>query len=286
MADQPAAPPSSSSPGLPFQGAASLQFLGTATMLIHFGELTILTDPNFLHQGERAYLGYGLSARRLTEPALGVDELPELSGVLLSHLHGDHWDRRARRGLDHALPIVTTTHAARRLRRHGFAAATGLTTWQRQDLASGPDTLQVTAMPGQHAPGPLKRVLPPVMGSHLEFRQGSAQLRLYISGDTLFVEALRQIPSRVSAIDAAVFHLGGTMLPGGVMVTMDGKQGADLLEFLDPPVTIPVHYDDYSLFKSPLRDFTDEVDRRGLTDRVRVVERGQTIDLTPFLQPS
>lgn len=263
---------------------ASLQFIGTATALIRFADLTILTDPNFLHRGERAYLGYGLSAKRLTEPALGIDELPELSAVLLSHLHGDHWDRRARRGLDHGLPVVTTNHAARRLKRHGFAAARGLRTWQQHEISGVSASLRVTALPGQHAPGPLKHVLPPVMGSLLEFSDGAHRLNLYLTGDTLFVNALREIPTRAPAIDVAVFHLGGTTLPGGVMVTMDAEQGTDLLEFLRPPMTIPVHYDDYSLFRSPLADFNAEVERRGLTERVRVVERGDTVELSSFVR--
>src|SRR5689334_2474983 len=68
--------------------AGSLLFIGTATTLIRYGELTLLTDPNFLHQGQRAYLGYGLTAKRLTEPALMPEQLPELDLILLSHLHG------------------------------------------------------------------------------------------------------------------------------------------------------------------------------------------------------
>ncbi|WP_433175526.1 MBL fold metallo-hydrolase [Actinoallomurus sp. CA-150999] len=51
------------------------------------------------------------------------------SAVLrLSHLHGDHWDRVARRNLDKDLPVVTTRHAARWLRPQGFGEARGLRT--------------------------------------------------------------------------------------------------------------------------------------------------------------
>jgi L-ascorbate metabolism protein UlaG (beta-lactamase superfamily) len=50
----------------------------------------LLTDPNFLRRGQRAYLGYGLTTRRVREPAISIGELPELDGVVLSHLHGDH----------------------------------------------------------------------------------------------------------------------------------------------------------------------------------------------------
>ncbi|MEP7737778.1 hypothetical protein ABKW28_09025 [Nocardioides sp. 31GB23] len=67
----------------------TLRFVGTATTLLDLGPFTVLTDPNFLHQGQRAYLGKGLFSRRLTEPALQPEDLPRLDGVLLSHLHGD-----------------------------------------------------------------------------------------------------------------------------------------------------------------------------------------------------
>ncbi|HEV2885442.1 MAG TPA: MBL fold metallo-hydrolase [Jatrophihabitans sp.] len=262
--------------------AGSLLFIGTATTLIRYGELAVLTDPNFLHQGQRAYLGYGLTAKRLTEPALIPEQLPALDLIVLSHLHGDHWDRQAQRGLDRQLPIVTTPHASKRLQIRGFSRATGLRTWGSTEMVKGDTRLRITSMPGRHAPGLLRRVLPPVMGSLLEFGSLNrpVELRMYLTGDTLFVDDLREIPVRYPAIDAAVLHLGGTRLPGGLMVTMDATQGADLLELVKPGLAIPVHYDDYGLFKSPLSDFRAEVSRRGLTDSVRFVDRGDTVALT------
>ncbi len=259
----------------------SLMFVGTATTIITYGELTLLTDPNFLHQGQRAYLGYGMSSKRLTEPALRLADLPELDAVLLSHMHGDHWDRVTQRGLDRDLPIITTPHASKRLQRRGFPRATGLRTWGRQSVIRGSSMVQITAMPGRHAPRPANRLLPPVMGSMLEFGplDGSVQLRVYITGDTLFIQDLQDIPRRYPDIDTGVFHLGGTTLPGGLMVTMNGRQGADLLELIAPADVVPIHYDDYGVFKSPLSEFRDEIARRNLTDRVTYVERGETIPL-------
>lgn len=259
----------------------SLTFIGTATTLLRFGDLTVLTDPNFLHRGQRAYLGHGLSSKRLTEPALQIDDLPPLDGVLLSHLHGDHWDRVAERGLDRSLPIVTTRHAAKRLHRRGFTGALGLDTWEAQTLRSPRAMVRISAMPGRHAPGVAQRFLPPVMGSMLEFGppDGTVALRVYISGDTLLIDDLKDIPVRFPDIDTGVFHLGGTTLPGGLMVTMDGRQGAQLLDLLAPAIVVPVHYDDYKVFKSPLADFRLEVEKRGLGERIRYVKQGQTIEL-------
>jgi L-ascorbate metabolism protein UlaG (beta-lactamase superfamily) len=260
----------------------SITFIGNATTLISAGELTLLTDPNFLHQGQHAYLGYGLISKRRHDPALEIDQLPLLDAIVLSHMHGDHWDRVAQKGLDHGLPVVTTPHAAKRLRKRGFGQALGLSTWQGHTISKGDVRLTMTALPGRHAPVPVNRLLPPVMGTMLEFASadGSARRRIYISGDTLLVEELKEIPIRFQTVDAGVLHLGGTRLPAGarlpfgLTVTMDGRQGAEVVDMLSLPKVIPVHFDDYTVFASPLADFTDEMKQRGMADRIIEVERG------------
>jgi L-ascorbate metabolism protein UlaG (beta-lactamase superfamily) len=257
----------------------SLTFIGNATVLLRLGPFTLLTDPNFLHAGQRAHLGYGLTSKRLKDPAIEIADLPPLDAVVLSHLHGDHWDREARRGLDRALPVVTTPHAARRLQGlAGFRRAVGLETWESFTQAKDGHLLRVHSLPGRHAPGVVGRLLPPVMGSLLELSEnGEVQQRVYLTGDTLMYDGVREVARRFPDVDLAVVHLGGTTLPGGLVVTMDGVQGADLLETVRPRRAVPVHVDDYTVFRSPLSAFTDEVARRGMGDRVRVVERGETV---------
>ncbi|MGZ0232622.1 MBL fold metallo-hydrolase [Streptomyces sp. CPS1] len=259
--------------------AVDLHFIGNATVLLRYGDLTLLTDPNFLHRGEHAHLGYGLVSRRLTEPALDPWELPRLDAVVLSHLHGDHWDRRARRQLDRSVPIVTTPHAARRLRSwQGFRQAGGLRTWESCTFRQSDAQVRVTSLPGRHSLRPvLRRLLPPVMGSMLEFgpRGGPARLRLYVSGDTLLYDGLEEIARRFPDADLAVLHLGGTTLPGGFVVTMDGAQGAELARRLDYRHVLPVHYDDYTVFRSPLDAFLTEARALGLQERLVHCRLGQ-----------
>jgi L-ascorbate metabolism protein UlaG (beta-lactamase superfamily) len=170
-----------------------ITFIGTATMIVRLGSFTVLTDPNFLHRGQRAYLGRGLWSRRLTEPAMQPADLPTLNAVVLSHLHGDHFDRIARRQLDRAVPVVTTEHAASRLRRYGFTSH-GLQPWTRYELTNGDESLMVESLPAVHAYGVLGKLLPPVMGSLLVHRvAGAVRRHVYISGDTLTGEHLDEI---------------------------------------------------------------------------------------------
>lgn len=258
--------------------AASVTFVGNATTVLRLGDFTLLTDPNFIPAGSRVHLGYGAWTRRLVGPAFTVAQLPQLDAVLLSHLHGDHFDRVARAELPHTMPIITTPQAQRRLRRWRFRAAQGLPTWETYDWSRGRQRLCVTAVPGRHGPGVADRLLPDVMGSVVEFEvDGQCRLRLYITGDTLYRPFLSEVPRRCGDIDAMLIHLGGTRMLG-MLLTMDGRQGVDLTEVIRPKLTVPIHYDDYRVFKSPLNDFLDRARAHGLGG-VQPIVRGDTLEL-------
>ena len=257
----------------------TMTFGGNATMLLRIGGVTLLTDPNFLHRGQRAYLGHGLRAKRLTEPALQPTQLPALDGILLSHMHGDHWDRIATKSLPKDTPVVTTPGAAKCLSDRGFTGTADLRPWQIHEFTRGADTVRITSVPGVHGPGPLARLLPEVMGSVIELLHGGeVSWRGYVSGDTLYRPFLGEVLERCGPLDVLIPHLGGTKALG-LTVTMDARQGADLVELLKPPVTVPVHFDDYDRFTSPLGDFFAEVGRRELPGELRPVQRGETISL-------
>jgi L-ascorbate metabolism protein UlaG (beta-lactamase superfamily) len=256
---------------------ADLTFVGNATTLMRIGAFTVLTDPNFLHAGQRAYLGYGLWSKRRTDPALELADLPRLDAVVLSHLHGDHWDREAHRGLPRTLPIFTTPQAGRKLRRRGFRAAEGVQTWESVDRTRERQRLRVTAVPAVHGPRGVHRLMPATMGSIIDLEEdGRNRLRLYVTGDTLCRPELAEIGERFPDIDAMLIHLGGTKV-AGVLLTMDGRHGARLTELIRPTRTLPIHYDDYTVFRSPLSDFERELADRGVATRVTSWARGDTL---------
>jgi L-ascorbate metabolism protein UlaG (beta-lactamase superfamily) len=254
----------------------SVYFIGNATLLIRYSGFTILTDPTFVHMHEKVNLGYGLKSKRLTNPALDIKDLPSIDLIILSHFHGDHFDQSAQRDLDKSLPIVTTSHSAKELNKRGFTNTQKLDKWQSISFSKGDVKIVITATPGRHGPLPISMLLPSVMGSILDFQGPNDKLfRLYITGDTLVYNQIKEIAKRYNDVDIALLHLGGTRIMG-IFVTMNAKQGVEMFKIISPRVAIPVHYNDYDVFKSPLDDFKAEIKQAGLDNRVHYLTHGDT----------
>jgi len=259
----------------------SIQFIGTATVLVRYRGLTILTDPNFLHKGQHVHLGYGLTSQRLTDPALELAKLPPIDLVVLSHMHEDHFDKLVQQKLHKNTPIATTSGAAKALKKLGFSRVVAMAPWDRIDIAKGDARLGITAVPGRHGKLGMQALLPDVMGTVYDFGPNPAQpaYRMYVSGDTLIHDDLRSIPQRFPGIDLALLHLGGTRILGVFKVTMDGSDGVQLLQIIQPRHAIPIHYNDYDVFKSPLADFARAVKAAGWETRVTYLPHGASYQL-------
>ncbi|KAJ3035895.1 hypothetical protein HDV00_003295 [Rhizophlyctis rosea] len=270
--------------------SGSIFFVGTATCIIKWAGLTIMTDPNFLHQGEHVHLGPGIYSKRLTNPAINLEDIPQIDAIVLSHFHEDHFDTHVQKHLDKTIPIITTPQAVEQLAKLDFTTLFPLQRYESALLVKGDAKIAVTAMPAQHSPvGLLDSIaLPETMGSMLEFiphheDEGAAQLttgrigelptafRMYISGDTLMYEDLKEIPKRYPNIDLGLFHLGGTTILKTFVVTMDAKQGIECIRLIHPETAIPIHYNDYDVFLSSLEDFKKAALESGLDKETKIV---------------
>ncbi|KAJ9097651.1 hypothetical protein QFC21_004687 [Naganishia friedmannii] len=251
---------------------ARLVFVGTATCVLEWAGVRVMTDPNFA--GDHVHLGPGVTGTRVTDPAFPIEELPPIDVVVLSHFHADHFDQLVQEKLRKDLPIVTTKHAEEHLAEAslGFTKVYGMDVWEstlmkvmndQASLVSGRldavPCIRVTATPGKHIAGVIGAI-----------------------NDAILHAIPPEIPQRYPDIDLLLIHLGGTTIPGPhaplLMVTMDGKQGIQLVQLISPKLTIPVHIDDYDVFLSPRSDFEKEVTKAGLDSKVLYLERGDVFE--------
>jgi L-ascorbate metabolism protein UlaG (beta-lactamase superfamily) len=257
-------------------------FIGNATTVIRFGGVTILTDPAFSHKGTHTDLGHGIWARREVEPACQVAGLPPIDLIILSHYHGDHFDDAAARDLDKDLPVISTADAVAKLQPLGFRQGLPLDTWQSRLVQKGETRLEVTAMPATHAADEaIAALLMPVNGHMLDFSRGDQRLyRIYVTGDTMLDDRLKDIPRRYPDIDLALIHAGGTTLFITV-VTMTGEQAVRAVEITRPRTAIPIHYNDYSVFMSGLDDFKEAAEQSPADTEFHYLAHGDTYTFTP-----
>jgi L-ascorbate metabolism protein UlaG (beta-lactamase superfamily) len=257
-------------------------FIGNATVLIRFGGLTILTDPAFLHKGEHVDLGHGIWARREVEPACQIADLPPVDLIVLSHYHGDHFDDVAAQELDKNLPIVSTADAVDKLSALGFERGYPLDKWESLTVHKGDASVTITAMPGKHATEEaVNELLMPVNGHMLDFSRNDDRLyRLYITGDTMLVDSLEEIPRRYPGIDLGLIHTGGTTFLVTV-VTMTGEQAVQAVEITKPHTAIPIHYNDFSVFRSGLEDFKKAAENSATSTEFVYLAHGESYTFTP-----
>jgi L-ascorbate metabolism protein UlaG (beta-lactamase superfamily) len=253
--------------------------IGGPTALIEFAGWRLLTDPTFDPAGRRYAFGWGTSSRKLTDPAVAAEALGPIDAVLLTHdHHGDNLDDAGRKLLPSAGTVVTTVSGAARL----GGGARGLASWAQTTLTGeGRPSIEITATPCRHGP-PLSR---PIVGDVVGFAlrwPGQRHGQLWITGDTVLYEGVRQVAGRLS-VGLALLHLGGVRFPvtGPLRYSMAARDAIELLGAVRPHTAVPVHYEGWKHFQEPrtviegaFEDAPDEV-----RDHIRWLPIGAPTDL-------
>jgi len=253
-----------------------LTHIGTATLLMEIGSLRILTDPVFDPAGGRYAFGYGTSSVKLTEPAISPESLGRIDAVLLSHdHHEDNLDRAGRALLPHAGTFITTIAGARRLKE----GTVGLRTWQSTTLKSEDFEIKVTAVPCRHGIWGSHLIVGETTGFVLEW-QGQKHGALYISGDTVWFNKLREIGERFK-IGTASVPIGGVRFPimGPIRFTLNAREALRVTQALNPRVMIPIHYEGWKHFKESGNDAKKVFDESEFKEKIRWLPIGKSTEV-------
>jgi L-ascorbate metabolism protein UlaG (beta-lactamase superfamily) len=201
-----------------------------ASVLLDFDGHSILTDPWLserpgYHHGEP--LAFATAA-----------DLPQLSGIVISHGHYDHCDIDALAAYpDKSVPVATIPSVAPRVRAAGFGNVVELGNWDSAEL--GP--VRVTAAPAKHSVPEATFVL-----------QADGRT-VFFGGDTMRIPELDEVARRFPDLDLALLPINGLRVRPMLnhQLVMDAEQAADLTKVLRPRLAVPIHY---AYTAGPVRD--------------------------------
>src|SRR4029077_12950814 len=129
----------------------TLAWLGHATVLINFFGINILTDPVlFPRIGIRISFLFTIGPKRLTAPALAVDELPKIDLILLSHAHFDHIDWRTLSKFGRSTKVITARNTRDLLNWTQLRDITELDWGERRSIETAAGSVTIQALPVQH----------------------------------------------------------------------------------------------------------------------------------------
>ena len=172
-----------------------LTHIGGPTVLIEVGGWRLLTDPTFDPAGRRYRFGWGTGRASWPARRSPAADLGPIDAVLLTHdHHDDNLDAAGRALLPSAGVVVTT-----RVGRASGSAATRAGSRRGQTTrleAPGRPTIEVTATPCRHGPPLSHPIVGDVIGFALRW-EGQEHGVLWISGDTVLYDGVREVASRL-----------------------------------------------------------------------------------------
>jgi L-ascorbate metabolism protein UlaG (beta-lactamase superfamily) len=250
--------------------------VSTACVLLEIGSVRLLTDPVF-DEGKRYYC-FGapfVGATRKQGPAVKPETIPELDAILLSHAHhADNLDAGGRSLFPKARAVITNPHGKKFLK----GKAIGLANWDATTIEGrGGEAVTIVAIPAEHGPAWL-------WGTHdvcgfVLIWDGQKRGALYISGDTVYFDELRQLTDHFK-IGTALLHLGAVHFwppyPRRWRFTFDSAGAVKMAKLLGLETVIPVHYeqDVWSHFKEDIASYQRAFREAGLGHRVMWLPKG------------
>ena len=229
-------------------------WLGHATVLLNFFGITILTDPVLLSRVGIPLPFTAIGPKRLTKPALTVDELGPIDLILLSHAHFDHIDWRTLRRFDARTQVVTASRTRDLLHWTRLRAVTELRWDESCEVRTAAGTVIVKAFPVKHWGARMQIDLYRGYNGYVIERHGR---RVIFSGDTAFTTHFAGLRDD-RPYDLAIMGIGaydpwiGSHCTPEQAIAMANAAGARFI--------MPVHHQTFKLsfepFRQPIERFT------------------------------
>jgi len=224
----------------------TITWVGHSTFLIQAGGLNIVTDPVWAKR---------LSMfRRLSEPGIPMEDMPQVDVVLLSHGHYDHLDLGSLRALPGEPEYMVPAGLGSWFKKKGFARTAEFTWWGSREFGG----LRFTFVPAQHW---TRRTPFDTNTSHWGgwMIEGNTIPNVYFAGDSGYFRGFSEIGTRFE-IDCALMPIGAYE-PEWFMGPQHVTPEEAVQAFLDTGARqmIPMHYGAYRLADDTTKEALDRL---------------------------
>jgi len=252
----------------------SLTWLGHSTVLIRLGGRAILTDPVFP-------TGFSLESplpHRHAPPPIGLEDLPQIDMVLISHGDYDHLHSPTLKALAERFPkarIVLPDGLEIYGQAAGFAAVEHPAIGHTVSVASA----RITALPAMHGTRRNLLAIPDGPANSWDIRLAGRSV-LFV-GDSAYGPVFGEIGRTRGPYDLALVPIGA-FEPSPVVAGMHStpENAAEILRDVRASLGIGIHWGTFALSPEPLRASADRFlaasDGR---HRSRVLRIGETMRL-------
>jgi L-ascorbate metabolism protein UlaG (beta-lactamase superfamily) len=252
-------------------------FIGHSSFLLQIGGRKILIDPVF---SKRLIL-----LRRQRRPGVRVDALPPIDLVLLTHAHMDHLDiaslrhvMRATRRLTGRAPEVVVPRGVEDLVENvGFSQVHRLEWWENTTVQG----LNITMTPCKHWGARMFHDMHRGYGGYVI--EGAGQ-SVYHSGDTAYFDGFREIGDKLKP-EIALLPIGAYFPDTYRSVHTSPEEAVRAFLELGAIQMIPMHYGTFRLGREPMHEPLERLEaeavRLNIKDRIKILEEGETMHLSP-----
>lgn len=252
-------------------------FIGHSSFLLQIAGRRVLIDPVF---SKRLIL-----LRRQRRPGLRVDQLPSIDLVLLTHAHMDHLDLaslrqvvRATRRLAGRPPEVVVPRGVEDLVESiGFSQVHRLEWWEEASVQG----LTVTMTPCKHWGARMFRDMHRGYGGYVI--EGAGQ-SVYHSGDTAYFGGFREIGENLRP-EVALLPIGAYFPDSYRSVHTSPEEAVRAFVELGAEQMVPMHYGTFRLGREPmdepLKRLEAEAARLNIKAKIKILEEGETMHLSP-----
>lgn len=256
-------------------GTNSITWIGHSTLLIHLGDVNIITDP--------MYNDFILIfAKRYYKPAIPFEKLPPIEAIVISHEHYDHLDKATLKRFETDTPVAISDGIGFKVKEAGLKDVREMKWWESTSVKG----VKITAVPGKHGGARISGFI--IEGAY----------SIYFAGDTAYSDYFEEIGKRYK-IDVALLPVSHYRSRKGdpkvdnmlKQIHMGPGDFPAALKALGARLAIPIHHSTFKnvgslelSLEEPLIYLRDIMKKHNLNNKVKILELGEQIDLDIFFK--